>query len=691
MTLAPFFHPRGIAVIGVSSDPVKLGYAVARNLIRGGYSGSVHLVNPRGGELFGQKIFPRLTEIPDPVDLAVIIVPALATLQTLREVGERGIRAAILTSGGFREVGPQGAKLEKQVVALCKEYDIRLIGPNCIGLMDTHLPLDTTFLPSPPPPKGNIAFLSHSGAFCAAVIDWSHTQGFGFSRLVSLGNQADVTESDLLPAIAEDPHTRAICLYLESITNGSKFLVTTREIARQTPIVALKVGRTASGQKAAASHTGALAGSESALNAAFEKAGIYRAASAQQMFDWAQALAACPLPLGKNTAILTNAGGPGVIAADELELQGLSLATLTPQTIAQLTETLPPAASLHNPIDMLASASPAQYAACLSALLADPGVDGVLVILPPSPNHPTETIAEALIPLIQASAKPVLVSLMGSHLVYPAHQRFANAGIPTYKFPERAASALGKLAERAGFLRKIEADVPALTALRIPGAPPAPEISPLASNNPEAVFRLMDVYDIPNAPIQLACSSSEARRLAAALGFPLVLKIASPDILHKSDIGGVLLDVNSAEAAAKGFKMLMERARLARPDATIDGVHLQRQVPPGQEVILGMTRDPQFGPLMMFGSGGVEVEGLKDIAFALAPLSEAEAEGLLQKTWAGRKLDGFRSIPPADRVAVIRVLIQLSRLALEHPEISEIEINPLRVLAQGAVAVDVRV
>ncbi len=698
-SLDSFFHPRGIAILGASADPAKLGYGVARNLIQGGYPGAVHLVNPRAGEIFGHPMYPNVAAVPGPVDLAVVIVPAPAAAQALREVGQRGIKAAILTSGGFRETGPDGAKLEEEVLAACREHSIRLIGPNCIGLLDTHLPLDTTFLPPPPPSSGKIAFLSHSGAFCAAVIDWSRTQGFGFSRLVSLGNQADITETDLLPIIAADPNTKAICLYLEGLRDGQKFIETAQKIDK--PIIALKVGRSASGQKAAASHTGALAGSEAALNAAFERAGILRAASAEQLFDWAQALSSyapssptllpagegsviAPSPTGggrgvrENVAILTNAGGPGVIAADALDAAGFSLADLAPVTEAGLRSILPPAASVHNPVDMLASATPEQYASSLELLLKDPGVDAVLVIAPPSPVCPTEHIADALIPLIRASAKPVLITLMGSQLVHAAQRHFAGAGIPTYPFPERAASALAAIQRW-----KVKNRTPAANQ------PPSTFHVPESAENLPAE-ELVAAFGIETAPILLGKDKGETAALANRLGFPVVLKIASVDIPHKSDIGGVLLDIKSIDAAAKGFDRLMEIAKFARPDARIDGVHVQRQIPPGQEVIIGMVRDPQFGPLMMFGSGGVEAEGLKDVAFALAPLDEMSAREMLQKTWAGKKLEGFRSIKAADAEAVIDALIRLSWLAIQNPQIAEIEINPLRVLAKGALAVDVR-
>ncbi|GAB4480819.1 MAG: acetate--CoA ligase [Anaerolineales bacterium] len=684
-----FFAPRAIAVLGASSSPEKLGYAVARNLIEGGFPGEVHLVNPRGGFLFGRPIFTRLSEIPGEIDLAVLIVPAPATPAALRECAEKGIRAAIIPSGGFRESGAAGAALEAECLQIARQNQMRLIGPNCIGILDTHLPLDTTFLAPPPPQKGDLALLSHSGALAAAVIDWSRGQGFGFSRIVSLGNQADVTETDLLPACADDPQTRVICLYLESLGDGQKFIETARAVAARKPILALKTGRSQAGARAAASHTGALASSESAFEAAFAKAGVQRFDTLEDLFDAALALAACPLPEGGRVAILTNAGGPGVLAADALEARGLTLAELTPATQVALRNLLPPAASDHNPVDMLASASPALYAACLRLLLDDPGVDAALVILPPSPVFPTEQIAAALLPVIAESRKPVLPVVMGAGLVTETRATFRAAGLPTYAFPERAVAALGALHRRKKSLQKRE-------EAEAPQDFPAPErlqalAAALSGEAPaEAAFRLLEEIGLPGAAPRLAKSPAEAAQLAAELGFPLVMKIASPDILHKSDIGGVLLNLNSPEDVSSGYALLLERARKNRPQARIEGVTLQRQAGEGQEVILGAVRDPQFGALMMFGSGGVEVEGLKDLAFGLAPLSREEALMLLEKTWAGKKLSGFRSIAAADKESALQALMRLSWLVYRLPQISEIEINPLRVMARGALALDVR-
>jgi len=679
-SLLPFFSPLGVVVIGASTSPEKLGYGVARNLIASGYQGMIHFVSQKTGELFERPLYTDLAQVPDPVDLAILIVPPNATPETLKACGARGIHAAIIVSAGFREAGPEGAALEAECLAVARAHGIRLLGPNCIGTIDTHLPLDTTFLQPPMPAAGHIGFVSHSGAFCAAIIDWARAQGFGFSQLVSLGNQADVNETDMLPMVAADEHTRVIVLYMESVSDGRRFVEAARAVTRRKPVIALKVGRFEAGQKAAASHTGALAGSESAFEAAFEKAGILRADSAEQMFDWARALENCPLPRGKNMAILTNAGGPGVIAADSLETNGLHLAQLSESTLKALSSYLPPSASVHNPVDMLASASPDTYATCLKLLLADENVYGVLVILPPPPMFTAESVADSLIPLIRSSDKPVVIALMGSTLVENARSRFEGSQVPTYPFPECAASALAALAKRAEFLT---------TETQSHGELKTPRLrDSVVGFSPE---ELVAAYGIQTTPIKLARDEKEAITIAEELGFPVVMKIASSDIPHKSDVGGVLLNLQDPQQVQNGYALVVERVKTARPEARIEGVYIQRQSPPGQEVILGMVRDPLFGPLMMFGSGGVEVEGLKDVAFALAPLDQAEARKMIRKTWAGRKLQGFRNIHPADESAVMDVLIKLSWLAMDNENIAEIEINPLRVLSQGALAVDVRV
>lgn len=680
-SLLPFFSPKGVVVIGASTSPEKLGHGVARNLIESKYRGAIHFVAQKSGELFGRKLHTDLQTIPDPADLAILIVPTQATPQAIEECGRRGIKAVVIISAGFREVGEEGAALEAQCLDVAQAFGVRLLGPNCIGTIDTHLPLDITFLQPPMPEQGGIGFISHSGAFAAAIIDWARGQNFGFSRIVSLGNQADVNETDMLPMLADDDATKVITMYMESISNGRRFVQAASGVTRRKPVIALKVGRFEAGQKAAASHTGALAASDIAFDAAFEKAGVLRAETAEQMFDWARALEACPLPKGNRIAILTNAGGPGVIAADALERLGLVLAPLSDLTRSALSTALPPAANINNPVDMLASASPEQYAACLKLLLQDKNVDAVMVILPPPPMFKAEEVAGAINGVIGAFEKPVIVTLMGSTLVEEAVKAFASSKIVTYPFPERAASALAALIKQAKSMAG-RGDFPMGNEFRAE--------SPTTADNllPDA---LAQRYGIPTAPIKLATNASEAIAIANELGYPVVMKIASPAILHKSDVGGVILNIKDSTALQNSYDQMMRQIRTRIPPPPIDGVYIQSQIADGQEVIVGMVRDPQFGALMMFGSGGVEVEGLKDVAFCLGPLNQAEAEEMMRQTWAGKKLKGFRSIKPVDEEAVKDVLIKLSQLAVEHEEIEEIEINPLRVLTKGAVAVDVRI
>lgn len=700
-SLLPFFDPAGVAVIGASSNPTKLGFGIARNLAQSGYGGAIHFVNPGGGTLLQRPVYASIADVPDPVDLAVLLIPAPVVPSTLVEVGRRGIRAAIIASGGFRETSPAGMALEDECLRVARDYDMRLIGPNCIGTVDTHVPLDTTFLPPPGPTSGDIAFISHSGAICAAVIDWARGQGFGLSRLVSLGNQIDVRETDMLTTVAADSHTRVITLYLEGISDGRRFVRAARQVSQEKPIVALKVGRFAAGQKAVASHTGALAGQESAFNAAFRRAGVIRAETSEELFDWARALAWCPLPAGRNVAVLTNAGGPGVTAADALESLGLTMARLSDETEAALHEILPHDASVRNPVDMLAAATAEQYSQSLRILLADPGVDSVMVIIPPPPMESAGGVARAAIPIITTADKPVVVALMGERMIQEAIEYFRAARVPDYRFPERAAAALAVLADRADFVREQDRRSAGPPARPLGDVDPAEAHRTLADHQAaepngalptELVNSLMAAYGIRTPRVELATSAEEAAVLAAALGFPVALKVASADISHKSDVGGVLLGLDGPAAVRAGYEQVVTNARAAQPEARIDGVHVQQMITSGQELIVGAVQDAQFGPIVMAGSGGVEVEGLGDVAFSLAPVSAADAEEVLDTTWAGRRLHGFRNLPPADRAAAIDAIRRLGQLAADFPQIAEIEINPLRVLpaGDGVYAVDVR-
>ncbi len=693
--LDTFFSPRGVAVIGASQNPTKLGYGTARNLVVSSYKGALYFVNPRGGRLFDQPIYPNVESVPDPVDLAIIMTPAASVPGVLEECGQRGIRCAIVGAGGFRETGSEGEALEQHCLEVARAHDIRVLGPNCIGFLDTHLPINATFLPLPGPIPGDIAFLSHSGAICEAVIDWARGQGFGLSRLVSLGNQMDLNEGDMLSAIATDTNTHVVAMYIEGVADGPTFIQQAREVTREKPVIAIKVGQSAAGRAAVASHTGALAGEDAAYDAAFRKAGVIRARHSEEMFAWAQALAWCPLPAGPRIGILTNAGGPGAIAADALVSEGLSLATLTEATRGQLSEFLPPASSLRNPIDMLAGAGPREYADGLRVLLADETVDGVIVILPPPPMITAAEVAGAIIPVIRLASKPVMIALMGEELIAHAARLFRQSHIPDYRFPERAASAMRVLVERRRQLDAPTEPPPKLDNIDLKAARESIEQGEIGKTgflNSLDSTKVLKSYGIKIPAEILVETPDQAVGAANELGYPVALKIVAIDVPHKSDFGGVVLDLHSPDDVLEGFERILAMTKAKIPEVQIRGVMVQKMIADGQDVIVGVVHDDQFGPLVMFGSGGVEVEALGDVTFALAPLTPHEVEEMLERTWAGKRLRGYRSLPPVDREKVIEVLLRLGQLVVDLPQVAEVEINPLRALPEGSgvLALDVR-
>jgi len=702
-SLSAFFSPSGVALIGASRDPAKLGYAVLRNLLQHGYTGPVYPVNPKAEEILGARCYPSVLDVPDPVELAVVIAPAPATPDIVEQIGRRGIRAAVIVSGGFSEIGPQGTELENRVVEIARRYGVRIIGPNCIGVIDTHTLLDTTFVPDMPKP-GVITFVSQSGAVCGGVIDWALGAGIGLSRIVTLGNQSDLTETDILETLAEDDNTRVIAMYLEGVDDGRRFVDVARSISLRKPMVAIKVGYTDAGRQAAASHTGALAGTDSAYRAAFHHAGILRVPHLEALFDAAISLANQPLPRGERVVILTNAGGPGAMASDALEVHGLRMASLTDETKFALHQFLQPHASVHNPVDMLGGADEHDYARALDAILQDPGVDAVLVINVPQALVPAIRIVREIAgvvhrfqslpghdPLTRAG-KPVMTCLIGDISLPEAVEFMRQAELPLFPFPERAAAALEAMVKRRKWLEA----TPQTSNFNPPkerGAScqiPNPQSETPALRAGASVENLKS--KIPMLLMKLARSANEAARMAQAMGFPVAIKIASPDISHKSDVGGVEVGLQTASAVRAAFKRVTENAKRAKPSARIEGVTVQAMARPGREVIVGAVRDPQFGPLVMFGSGGVYVELLKDVSFRLAPVARSEAEAMIEETLAGRLLSGLRGQPPADKSSVADVIVAVSELVAADEHIVEMDINPLMVYdkGQGAVAVDVR-
>lgn len=692
-SLSPFFSPSGVAVIGASSNPQKLSHGILYNLVNSTYTGGVYPVNPGAEELLGRKCYPDISSVPDPVELAVIVLPAPALPDTLEACGKRGLKAAIIISGGFKEVGAEGEKLEQRCLSIARSYGMRLIGPNCVGLMSLHSGLNTTFIHGMPD-AGGIGFLSQSGAVCGGVIDFVLGKKVGFSHFLSLGNEADVTETDIIEYLGEDPHTRVIAAYVEQIRDGRRFLDVARKVSRRKPIVLIKAGRTGAGARAVSSHTGSLAGSYSAYQAAFKQAGVVEVQNWDELFDTSIAFDFLPIPRGKRAVILTNAGGPAALTSDALSLNGLVLEDLEESTRASLRAVLNPSAQVGNPVDMLGGASPEEYGLVVSALLKDKNVDIVLPILVPHELTRPGLIAQAIVDAARGSDKPVLTCIMGDASIDEARVILQGNRLPMYVYPESAAKVLGAMLRYADW-RAVED--PAAAELRGINKAAAADILNRAAGQDslgEAETRpLLEAYGIPVVPGGFAATATEAEKLAEQAGYPVVMKIVSPEILHKSDVGGIRLNLADGKAVRAEFERLMSDMRVAKPRGRLEGVMIEKMAPRGQEVIIGMKRDPGFGPLLMFGLGGVTVELFKDVSFRVAPVNRVEALQMITETRAGRLLTGFRGMPLADLDAVVDVLMRLGQLALDFPQVAEVEVNPLLVYpeGQGGLALDGRV
>jgi acetyltransferase len=661
-----------------------------------GYPGPVYPVNPKADAILGCRCYTDVMAVPDPVELAILVVPAATMPAALHACSQRGVKAAVIISGGFREVGAAGAALERQVVAIAQRSGLRVMGPNCIGVMDTHTPLNTTFVGAMPP-QGHIAFLSQSGALCGGVIDWIVGRGIGFSRLVSLGNEADVNETDMLPELAMDEQTEVITLYLEDIKGGPRFVAALRDAAAHKPVLALKAGRTTSGQTATASHTGALAGAHAAFRAVCRQTGALECATIKDMFHGAMALAYQPALPGRRIAILTNAGGPAALAADALEPVGLTLAHTSAATQTALRGFLLPDAQVGGPVDMLGGAREDDYRHALATMLEDEATDGVLIILVPQAVVDPTAVVQAVGEVAEhhPTGKPLVACLMGEASLSAAFAAAHAHQIPAYTFPEEASAALGALHQRGRWLASVHPTptMPAGMELRrVRLLLDAARGAGRQTLDAEEGQTILQAVGLAVPPSQLATNAEEAAAAAARIGFPVVLKLISREISHKTDIGGVLVAIQNAAAARKGFQTLMRRAHVARTQASVRGVLVQQMICGGREVIIGVKRDPSLGPLVMFGMGGIYAEALADVSFRLAPLSQADAEEMIDEVRAARLLAGLRGAPPADRQALVAALLRVGWLAHACPHLSELDINPMLVLpdGEGVVAVDAR-
>ena len=691
--LSRLFTPKSIAVVGASRTPGKVGHDVLKNLMGCGFEGALYPVNPKSDEVLGLTCYPSVSDIPGDIDLVVVVIPAKFVVSTMRECAAKNVGAAIVIAAGFREAGEEGARLEQEMLAICREAGIRVVGPNCLGVLDAHSKLNASFADGMVE-KGNIAFISQSGAFGTAIIDWAIGAHVGFSKFISIGNKADLDETSLIGALAEDEQTDVIMGYLESVKDGVGFLDAARRATAKKPVVVLKVGVTAAGAKAASSHTGALAGSETALSAAFEKAGIIRARIVEEFFDYAVAFGLQGAMKGANIAVVTNAGGPGVVVTDAVEESCLSMARLDRATEDELARVLPTAASTRNPVDVLGDAGPDRYEAALKLVDADPNVDAIVVLITPQTMTDISATAQAIADLSAATSKPVMAALMGGRRMFEGTNFLVEHGVPTFPYPERAVKCLATMCEY-GQARQRPAAEPTTYDVQRDAVQRVID-NALAEGRDELgeieCRRIVAAYGFRVPRCIEAATEDAAAAAANELGYPSVLKISSPDILHKSDVGGVKINLPDEAAVRAAFNQIMESARKAEPEADLTGVLVQEMLLGGKEVILGMNRDPQFGPLIMFGLGGIYVEVLKDVAFRLAPLAMEEAREMTDDVRSAALLKGVRGEAPSDLNAVVEGLCRLSQLVTDFPRIAELDVNPLKVFGEGegAVAIDAR-
>jgi acetyl coenzyme A synthetase (ADP forming)-like protein len=713
-SLDPILRPASIAVIGASRQQNTIGWQILDNLVRQGFNGPVYPVNPKASSVHSIPAYPSITDVPGPVDLALIVVPKEHVVDVARQCVAAGVRGLVVISAGFREVGGGGVARERELTRVVREAGVRMVGPNCLGVInnDPAVSMNATFAPAMPP-TGPVAFVSQSGAMGASILDYAHSMGIGISMFVSSGNKADVSGNDLLEYWRDDANTRVVLMYLESFGNPASFVELGRELTRTKPICVVKSGRTGAGARAAASHTGALGGTELATNALIAQAGAIRAQTVDELFDLAMAFSNQPLPAGNRVAIVTNAGGPGIIAADAAESNGLDVVRLTPETEEKLRRRLPEEASVKNPVDLIASATPQSYEFALDCVFSDPNVDAAIASFVPPLGIQTKDVAQALVRVNERHPdKTLLAVLMGREGLPAGLAELHDAEIPAYIFPESAARALAGMwrfrrhtAKAPGARTTFDTDDDSVR--RILDA--AVERGHSKLSEPDALH-VLEAYGIPTVPWQFVShggSRSLAPKVAeaaAALGFPVAIKVVSPDIVHKTDVGGVVLRLGSKTDVERAVRDMVRRVSdrgqegqhssgraAGRQEVQIDGILVQQMASGGTETIVGLTRVPRVGALVMFGMGGIYVEVMKDVVLRLAPVLDTDAEEMVREVKMYGLLEGVRGEPPRDRAALSQAVLRLSQLAERHPRIAEMDINPLIALEQGTLAIDARI
>lgn len=698
--LAPLFTPESVVLFGASDRPDSVGGVVFRNLLTSGFEGRIYGINPKRAEVQGQKAYSSLDDIDDTIDLAVVATPAKSIPAIVEACGERGIRMMLILSAGFRETGPEGRKLEDRVTQMVRRYDIRLMGPNCLGIIRPDKGLNITFGNNNAKP-GNLAFVSQSGAICTAILDWAERNGIGFSAVVSSGIAADLGFGDYLDYLVSDPRTKAILLYIEGINDSRRFMSALRAAARIKPVIALKVGRHAAGAEASMSHTGALVGSDETFSAALSRSGVLRVETVGQLFAAAKALSSLHYRgASERLVIVTNGGGPGVMAADRATDQGIELSSLSGETMARLNEVLPSVWSHGNPVDIIGDAPPERYQQAIDICLEDSGVDGVIVILTPQAMTAPTEVAKAVIESARKSKKPIMTSWMGGGQVEEGRELFLEARVPDFGTLENAVDAFSYLARynrNQRLLLQTPARLP--TGRESPDSDGARLIIEAVLNEqrdiltePESLA-VLTAFGIPTVRNVVARSANEALIVAESIGFPIAMKVLSSDISHKSDAGGVRLNIGSAHEVRGAYKQLLEQVARKVPDAKIEGVTIEKMYRSsnGRELMVGIIRDPVFGPVISFGSGGTAVEVMGDSVISLPPLNHRLTRDLIKRTKVSKLLGEFRNMPAVDMDKLVNVLLAVSSMACELPWIKEMDINPLIVDENEVVAVDARI
>ncbi len=691
--LDTLFAPKSIAVIGASNRQGSVGRAVFTNILLNEYTGTVYPVNPKDRSISGVRSYPSVQDLPESVDVAVVVVPAAVVPAVTEECGKRGVKGLIVISAGFKEIGQDGAALEREVVSLAQKYSMRMVGPNCLGTINTdpEVRLNASFA-SQMPLEGSIAFASQSGALGEAVIDYAAGEGIGFSKFISVGNKADVNENDILEYLRADAKTKVILLYIEDIVDGRKFVDTVSKVTEEKPIIAVKAGVSPEGAKAASSHTGALAGSDEAYNAILKQSGVLRVESIIDLFDYARAFAKQPLPRGNRVAIITNGGGPGIMATDASVRYGLQISQFSEATKAKLRAGLPKEASVNNPIDLIGDAQSDRYELALQALY-DESVDCGLVLLTPQAMVDLKKVAETIALVGPRSGKTILASILGLTDITPAVDVLESNNIPHYTFPESAVRALAAMYDYQRWVERPRTqikhfDVDIGKAREIISSANRAGLTNLPQDD---ALRILSTYGLPVIKTETASSKAEAVEAAKRIGYPVAMKIISPDVVHKIDVGGVKLDLNRDQDVSEAFDEILKNVNAQVPGARIEGVLLQEYITGGTETIIGIHRDPKFGPLLMFGLGGIYVEAYRDVSFRLAPIRELSADNMISQIRGSKILQGFRGQPPADTKSIAECIERLSQMSIELPDVAELDVNPLVAFANGCKALDARI